>query len=48
MALYRPHRAGQSVPNTAELARIDGGYILKADVSDGTVAETVNVATFAN
>lgn len=37
VALYRPHRAGQSVPKTAELRRIDGGYLLKADLSDGKV-----------
>ncbi|MBC8873396.1 MAG: DUF4962 domain-containing protein [Planctomycetes bacterium] len=37
LALYRPHRADQSVPKTAELKRIDGGYVLKAGVSDGKV-----------
>jgi len=37
VALYRPYRTDQSVPKTAELKRIDGGYVLKADVSDGKV-----------
>ena len=37
VALYRPYRADQSVPKTAELKRIDGGYVLKADISDGKV-----------
>lgn len=37
VALYRPHRADQAVPKKAELERIDGGYVLKADISDGKV-----------
>jgi len=37
VALYRPHRANQSVPTAAELRQVDGGYLLKADLSDGKV-----------
>jgi len=37
VALYRPHRSDQSVPRNANLEPIDGGYVLKADVSDGRV-----------
>jgi hypothetical protein len=38
VALYRPHRAAQPVPNEASLKPIDGGYLLEADLSDGRVA----------
>jgi hypothetical protein len=37
VALYRPYRAGKSVAKTAELRRIDGGYLLRADLSNGKV-----------
>ncbi len=37
VALYRPHRSSQAVPSTAELKRIDGGYVLTAELSDGRV-----------
>lgn len=37
VTLYRPHRAEESVPTTAKIDRIDGGYVLKADISDGRV-----------
>ena len=37
VTLLRPHRAGEDVPRKAELQRVDGGYILAADLSDGLV-----------
>jgi hypothetical protein len=37
VALYRPHRADQPVPTTADLEPIDGGYLLTAELSDGEV-----------
>ena len=37
MALYRPHRAAQAVPEGGDLKRIEGGYLLTADLSDGRV-----------
>jgi hypothetical protein len=37
VALYRPHRVDQTVPRGAGLERIDGGYLLTADLSDGKV-----------
>jgi len=37
VALYRPHRSGQTVPRTATLKRIEGGYVLVADLSGGRV-----------
>jgi hypothetical protein len=37
VALMRPHRAGEAVPDGAELRPIDGGYVLKAALSDGRV-----------
>jgi len=35
VALYRPHRYGQAVPKGAALESIDGGYLLRAELSDG-------------
>jgi hypothetical protein len=35
IALYRPRRAGQTVPRDAEIRKIDGGYLLTADSSGG-------------
>ena len=37
VTLMRPHRAGQDVSNKAGLRRIDGGYVLTAELSDGQV-----------
>ena len=37
VTLYRPHRAAQAVPRGAKLTRIDGGYVLTAELSDGRV-----------
>ncbi len=37
VALYRPHRAEQIVARGAKLRRIDGGYVLSAELSDGRV-----------
>jgi len=37
VAVYRPHRAQQAVPRGADLKRIDGGYVLTAELSDGRV-----------
>ncbi|MGB2864706.1 MAG: DUF4962 domain-containing protein [Sedimentisphaerales bacterium] len=35
VTLYRPHRVADDVPNEATLERIEGGYVLKAKLSDG-------------
>jgi len=35
VTLYRPHRLTVSVPDEAGLERIEGGYLLKAGISDG-------------
>jgi hypothetical protein len=35
VTLMRPHRAGQSVPDTARLQKLDGGYLLTAELKDG-------------
>ena len=37
VTIYRPHRAKESIPRAADLKRVDGGYVLKADISDGRV-----------
>jgi hypothetical protein len=37
VALYRPHRTGTPVPDGAELTPIDGGYLLRAPLTDGSV-----------
>lgn len=37
VAVMRPHRKGERVPEQGELKKIDGGYLLKAAVSDGEV-----------
>ncbi len=47
VTLYRPHRANQSAPTTAELKRIDGGYLLRADLSDGKVLALLPTADSA-
>lgn len=35
VTLLRPHRAGHEVPRQAALEQVDGGYVLRADLSDG-------------
>ena len=35
VTLYRPHRLKDRVPDESSLERIEGGYLLKAKVSDG-------------
>ena len=35
VTLYRPHRIADDVPDEALLERIEGGYVLKAKLSDG-------------
>ena len=37
VALYRPHRSSDSVPQGATLQRVAGGYVLEAEISDGRV-----------
>jgi len=37
VTLYRPHRADVAVPSMAKLERLDGGYALRAELSDGHV-----------
>ncbi|GAB6166281.1 alginate lyase [Thermostilla marina] len=36
VALYRPHKKGTSVGHEATLRQVDGGYILTAELADGT------------
>ena len=44
VTLYRPHRLDDHVPNEATLERIEGGYVLKAKLSDGQFAALLPVA----
>ena len=37
MALYRPYRDGDDLPRKEKLTRINGGYLLNADLTDGRV-----------
>ncbi len=37
VALYRPHRDGNQPPRNEKLTKIDGGYVLTADLTDGQV-----------
>jgi hypothetical protein len=37
IALLRPQRGNQPVASAAELKRVEGGYILRADLADGRV-----------
>ncbi|MBN1852506.1 MAG: hypothetical protein JW829_07265, partial [Pirellulales bacterium] len=37
VSLYRPHRSHETVPDAAELRPMDGGYVLRADLTDGHV-----------
>jgi len=37
VTLLRPHRAGHEPPREAALEQVDGGYVLRAGVSDGQV-----------
>jgi hypothetical protein len=37
VTLFRPHRVGAKLPGGAELTRIDGGYLLEAELPDGNV-----------
>ena len=47
IALLRPHRAAQSVPDVAELERVEGGYILRAELTDGRVVALLPTASTA-
>jgi len=38
VALYRPHRLKNIVPDESSLERIEGGYLLKAKISDGELS----------
>jgi hypothetical protein len=38
VTLYRPHRASDSLPDEVSLERIEGGYLLKAKLSDGELS----------
>ena len=44
VTLYRPHRLDDHVPDDATLERIEGGYVLKAKLSDGQFAALLPVA----
>jgi len=35
VTLYRPHRIAQAAPSKSNLDKIDGGYVLTAELSDG-------------
>ena len=35
VTVYRPHLTGESVPGRAELTRVDGGYAVQAELTDG-------------
>jgi hypothetical protein len=37
VTVMRPHRASQQVPEQADLQKIDGGYVLTAELSSGSV-----------
>jgi hypothetical protein len=37
VGLYRPEKAGDHVPKQADLRQVDGGFVLTAKVSDGSV-----------
>jgi hypothetical protein len=50
IALYRPHRTGQTVPRQADLRKVEGGYVLSAETSKGRVVAllpTNDTAEFA-
>ena len=38
VTLYRPHRAKDRLSDEASLERIEGGYLLKARMSDGDLS----------
>ena len=44
VALYRPYRADQPVPRGAELIPVDGGYVLKAELSGGRIVALLPTA----
>lgn len=37
IAVYRPYRIGKNAPRGQELTKIDGGYVLKAELADGSI-----------
>jgi hypothetical protein len=37
VALYRPYRDGKEPPRKEKLTKIDGGYVLTAELADGQV-----------
>lgn len=44
VTLYRPHRGGESVPTEAELTKLDGGYALRAKLTDGELVALLPTA----
>ena len=44
VTLYRPHRVEETVPDEASLEEIDGGYLLKAELSDGELSVLLPVS----
>ncbi len=43
LVLLRPQRAGDRLPSKAELSRVEGGYVLRAELSDGEVVALLPV-----
>jgi len=43
VTLLRPHRSSQKVPREAKLERLGGGFLLTAELSDGSVAALLPV-----
>ena len=43
VTLYRPHRISEDLPSTALLERVDGGYVLTAELSDGNLTALLPV-----
>jgi hypothetical protein len=51
VTLYRPHRSSDEPPTAAALKKLDGGYVLTADVIDGRVVAllpTIDAAKLAS
>jgi len=44
VTLYRPHRASDSLPDEASLERIEGGYLLKAKLSDSKLSALLPIS----
>lgn len=48
VTLMRPHRAGQEISGKADLRRVNGGYVLTAQLSDGQVTVLLPTDDSAN